>query len=170
MKVWQHGMARQEAATSRMQSGTPPVGSLAPRARRLARRALGVVVALALAFAVLSIFASNWLTGLFFGPVRGCPPPPPEAGIVELVRVPAAGGALMEGWYFPARRDPGVPPRALVVQAHGNGRNLQAQWRGAKWLADRGFDVLAFDYRGYGRSTGRASEQNVYANDFGGIR
>lgn len=134
---------------------------LAPRARGLARPGLRVVAALALGFAVLSIFASNWLTGLFFGPVSGCPPPPPEAGIVELVRVPAADGAVMEGWYFPARRDPGVPPRALVVQAHGNGWNLQAQWRGAKWLADRGFDVLAFDYRGFGNSPGRATRQGA---------
>ena len=137
----QHGTGPRDAATSPMRS--------------VVRRALKAVVILGLLFALLALFASNGLTGLFFGPMRGCEPPPAEAGLVEIVRLRAVDGTLMEGWYFPARRDPGVRPRGLVVHAHGNAMNLGYQWRGAKWLAERGFDVLAFDYRGFGNSSGR---------------
>src|SRR5204863_108662 len=57
--------------------------------------------------------------------------------------------------------EPGMKPRALVVHAHGNGLNLDFQWRGAKWLADRGFDVVAFDYRGFGNSPGRPTRASA---------
>src|SRR5436189_4535962 len=53
-------------------------------------------------------------------------------------------------------------PRALIVYFHGNGGNL-SMW--APILADvahRGYDVLAFDYRGYGESSGKPSETRLY--------
>jgi alpha-beta hydrolase superfamily lysophospholipase len=137
----QHGTPRRNAATWVM--------------RPVARHALKALAVLGLAFALLALFASNRLTGLFFGPLPDCPPPPAEAGVVERVTIEAVDGTLMEGWYFAARRDPGLPPRGVVVHAHGNAFNLSFQWRGAKWLSHRGYEVLAFDYRGFGNSSGR---------------
>ncbi len=59
--------------------------------------------------------------------------------------------------YFPSEEK-----KALIIYFHGNSKNLQ-YW--GKFLPDvvkRGFDIVAIDYRGYGKSDGDASEENMY--------
>jgi fermentation-respiration switch protein FrsA (DUF1100 family) len=51
---------------------------------------------------------------------------------------------------------------AHVLLCHGNGGNIGDRVLHASLLAAAGLDVLLFDYRGYGRSTGRPSEQGTY--------
>src|SRR5215208_260473 len=73
-----------------------------------------------------------------------------------------AEGERLYGWFF---HSPTQPAAATVVYAHGNGGNLSyCEWVGES-LAARGFDVLLFDYRGYGRSEGEsAGEAGLYAD------
>jgi fermentation-respiration switch protein FrsA (DUF1100 family) len=73
-----------------------------------------------------------------------------------------ADGQKLHGWFFRASTQPAA---ATVVYAHGNGGNLSyCDWVGEA-LAARGFDVLLFDYRGYGRSEGEtAGERGLYAD------
>ena len=47
----------------------------------------------------------------------------------------------------------------LVVYFHGNGGNLSNWAPIVAGIARRGYSVLAFDYRGYGVSSGRPTEQ-----------
>ncbi|HLM57911.1 MAG TPA: alpha/beta hydrolase [Pyrinomonadaceae bacterium] len=72
-----------------------------------------------------------------------------------------ADGVKLHGWFF---RGEGQPA-ATVIYFHGNGGNLSyCGWVGAE-LSRRGFDVLLFDYRGYGRSEGTpADERGLYAD------
>jgi fermentation-respiration switch protein FrsA (DUF1100 family) len=78
----------------------------------------------------------------------------------EDVWLTASGGTRMHGWFVRAARE---PSEATVIYMHGNGGNLSyLDWM-AESLADRGFDVLLFDYRGYGRSEGSISdERGIY--------
>jgi len=80
----------------------------------------------------------------------------------EEVWIRNAEGYRLYGWLF---RSPTQPARAAVVYAHGNGGNISyCEWVGES-LAARGFDVLLFDYRGYGRSEGEpAGEAGLYAD------
>jgi uncharacterized protein len=48
-----------------------------------------------------------------------------------------------------------------VLLCHGNAGNVGDRLPHVELLSAT-FDVLAFDYRGYGRSTGRPSEQGLY--------
>ena len=48
-----------------------------------------------------------------------------------------------------------------MVFCHGNARNLTWHVRYVAWLAERGFDVLVFDYRGYGASDGEPTRSGV---------
>lgn len=75
----------------------------------------------------------------------------------EQLWLEAADGSQLEAWAFSPRGD--TPPRGLVLHAHGNAGNLSVQWRLVSGLADHGFEVLAFDYRGYGRSGGEAGRE-----------
>jgi fermentation-respiration switch protein FrsA (DUF1100 family) len=49
-----------------------------------------------------------------------------------------------------------------VLFFHGNGGNISHRLVAARALADAGANVLLFDYRGYGRSTGRPAEAGTY--------
>ncbi|MBW3164035.1 alpha/beta hydrolase [Ferrimonas balearica] len=54
------------------------------------------------------------------------------------------------------------PPNAnLVVHFHGNAGNLSKTSEKVVWLVDHGFDVLLFDYSGYGQSSGNASRETL---------
>ena len=56
---------------------------------------------------------------------------------------------------------PHPSPRARIVYFHGNGGNLSVWAPILAGIHRRGYAVQAFDYRGYGASTGRPSEQRA---------
>jgi pimeloyl-ACP methyl ester carboxylesterase len=49
-----------------------------------------------------------------------------------------------------------------VLLCHGNAGNVGDRVPHVELLSAAGFDVLAFDYRGYGRSSGRPGEAGTY--------
>jgi hypothetical protein len=79
----------------------------------------------------------------------------------EDVFLKAEDGLRLHAWFFPAA--PGSPRAHLVLlHLHGNAGNISHRlaWYEA-WLG-LGVNVLAFDYRGYGRSEGKPSEHGTY--------
>ncbi|QIS11153.1 alpha/beta hydrolase [Nocardia arthritidis] len=66
-------------------------------------------------------------------------------------------GEIVHGWWLPARN-----PVGHILFAHGNAGNIGDRVPILALLVQAGFDVLAFDYRGYGRSTGRPTEAGTY--------
>ena len=75
----------------------------------------------------------------------------------EDLTIPTADGENLHGWWV--RVD---EPRGSVLLFHGNAGNIGDRVPHIELLAGAGFNVLAFDYRGYGRSTGRPSEAGTY--------
>jgi uncharacterized protein len=67
-------------------------------------------------------------------------------------------GQRLHGWWVEAEGD----SLGHVLLCHGNAGNVGDRALHAKLLAAAGFDVLVFDYRGYGRSSGRPDEQGTY--------
>jgi alpha-beta hydrolase superfamily lysophospholipase len=55
-------------------------------------------------------------------------------------------------------------PRALVLQAHGNAQNLTAHVGMLGYFAANGFDLLGFDYQGYGVSSGEPTREGTIAD------
>ena len=53
-------------------------------------------------------------------------------------------------------------PRSRDQAANGRGGNVAEGATTLLAFAARGFDVLAYDYRGYGRSEGRPTEEGLY--------
>src|ERR1700755_2161760 len=96
---------------------------------------------------------------------------PERAAIDGLWRVPlgaeevwfkTADGVKLYGWLFHSQAK---PASASVIYFHGNGGELKFFCLGGAQLAARGFDVLIFDYRGYGRSEGEPTgERELYAD------
>ena len=73
-----------------------------------------------------------------------------------------ADGLRLHGWYFENRTDPESP---TIIFFHGNGGNISdVGWLG-QHFHEQGFNVLLFDYRGYGASEGDAEDEtSLYAD------
>ena len=71
-------------------------------------------------------------------------------------------GETLDGWHVPAPR--GTPTRGLVMIFHGNAGNISHRLDYLRMFHDLGFASLIIDYRGYGRSSGRTSEEGSYTD------
>jgi uncharacterized protein len=67
----------------------------------------------------------------------------------------------LNAWYFPAPKD-STRDKYAVLFAHGNGGNICHRLNIYRVWHAMGVNFLAFDYRGYGRSEGKPSEQGTY--------
>ncbi len=67
-------------------------------------------------------------------------------------------GERLHGWWIRATGE----SRGHVLFCHGNAGNVAGRSAYARILSRAGFDVLLFDYRGYGRSSGRPTEHGTY--------
>src|SRR5688500_8392197 len=67
-------------------------------------------------------------------------------------------GVRLHGWYFRAS-DTRAP---VIIWLHGNGGNITNRAPMAAELARRGISVFLPEWRGYGKSEGRASESGLY--------
>ncbi len=76
----------------------------------------------------------------------------------EDVWIAAPDGQKLHALYLPAHGR----ARATVLYLHGNAENLSTHVRAVEWLPAQGYSVLALDYRGYGRSSGKASIRGVH--------
>ena len=73
----------------------------------------------------------------------------------------ASDGVELNGWFFPADTDSHRRHLAVLV-CHGNAGNISHRLDTYAALLATGVSVFAFDYRGYGRSRGRPSEEGTY--------
>ena len=97
-------------------------------------------------------------TNMIFQPTGIQYSEPGRLGIdVEDLYIDSTDGVALHGWRLPAVR----PARGSVVFLHGNAENISSHVGGVYWLPAYGYEVLLFDYRGYGRSTGAAELDGV---------
>lgn len=84
---------------------------------------------------------------------------PDQIGLpYDEVQLSSSDGVTLHGWYVIAA----AKPRATVLYLHGNSGNIGSCLETVKQLVLLGMNVLAIDYRGYGGSTGKPSEQGLY--------
>ena len=126
-------------------------------------RLIGVAVAVVLGCAAF-VYGLRWLESMMtFQPDRMNETErtlTPEGA--ESVWFNSADGTRLHGYFFKSQSG---PETATVIFFHGNGGNIgNISWVGQRF-ARRGFDVLLFDYRGYGASDGvAANEADLYAD------
>lgn len=68
-----------------------------------------------------------------------------------------APGVRLHFWKI----DAVAPKLGTVLHFHGNAQNMTAHFLYVAWLAAYGFDVVTFDYRGYGASTGQPEREGL---------
>jgi abhydrolase domain-containing protein 17 len=99
-----------------------------------------------LAWAALSLFAFVFAERVIFQP----PPPSYAAASPGLARVPVGDDEWVAAAHLPA------PPGGFTILfSHGNAEDLGYAMPFLRELHAAGFGIVAYDYRGYGRSSGR---------------
>lgn len=73
----------------------------------------------------------------------------------EEFTIPSTNQVKLRAWHLPCQQN---SSRGLVIHFHGNAQNMSAHQVFSEWLAKHGYDVLLFDYRGYGASSGDPSQ------------
>jgi len=83
---------------------------------------------------------------------------PEAAGLVyEDVEFKTADDVRLHGWYLPHAK-----AKAALLFCHGNAGNVSHRTESLRQWHALSLNVFIFDYRGYGRSEGRPSEEGTY--------
>ena len=90
-------------------------------------------------------------------------PSPSDVGLaeVETVTFPTADGLVLSGW-FVSSRSAAAPGTVIVFNGNAANRAYRAPLAAA--LRDYGYQVLLFDYRGYGGNGGAPTERGLMAD------
>jgi uncharacterized protein len=99
------------------------------------------------------------LNSLLYFPSRAILETPDRAGLdYRNLEFETEDGERLHGWWIGAEAE----PLGHLLLCHGNAGNVGDRVLHAALMTAAGFDVLLFDYRGYGRSSGRPSEDGTY--------
>ena len=120
-----------------------------------------MIVAIGVIAAVLAVIWTMQRRLIYFP--GDAAPTPGEVGMsgVELVTFETTDGLGLSGWFLP---QPGPSPRVTVLVFNGNAGNRAHRGPLAAALHRHGFQVLLFDYRGYGGNPGTPTERGLIAD------
>ncbi len=108
-----------------------------------------------------AVLGKNGGDKLFYFPMRDLRWTPEDYELeYEDVRFGSGDGTELHGWFIPAAGGAGEA-EATVVFSHGNAGNVSYHLEFVAWLPPRGYNVLLWDYRGFGRSAGEVSRRGL---------
>lgn len=112
-----------------------------------------------LTYAALTLLLYTWQEQMVFLPMGAVTATPAQHGLAyEDVTLHTEDGLDLHAWYVPAA----VPDAPVVLFFHGNAGNISHRLDTLSLLHGLGLSTLIFDYRGYGNSSGRPSEEGLY--------
>ncbi len=126
---------------------------------------IGRILYIPFLFVVIIFVSQDAL--IFPGAVFAFFSPPAEDELlpenVESFFVSTEDGVRLETWRMPAGK-PRSDGLKVAIVFHGNGGSIRNFFPMQRWLAEIGFVSYAFDFRGFGKSSGWPSEKGIYAD------
>ena len=117
--------------------------------RRLTKSLLRIAAVVAIVILLAAVAGCCFMDDFLF------PRPHPGARTGNLTL--HAGEAVLDAYWQPGR-----PDMPVVLYSHGNGETLATIRSLLAGFSERGYGVLAYDYAGYGGSSGKAGEKQAY--------
>jgi len=109
--------------------------------------------------AAQSIIGKNGGNQLFYFPTRDEPATPEDWGFkYENLRFKSADGTPLHGWFIAPKSK---QAKGTIVFSHGNAGSLGYHLGFVIWLAEAGYNVMMYDYRGFGRSGGTVGRRGM---------
>jgi len=119
---------------------------------------ISIAAVLFIAYLVLGLILYFMQPRFLYGPVREVPYTPGELGLTfESVAFKSADSLELTGWYIPAEDS-----KLTVLLCQGNGGNMVHRLDSINIFHNLGVNCFIFDYRGYGRSEGKPTEEGTY--------
>ena len=118
------------------------------------------------AFAMLAIyFAQAWFIYAPYMPTRELVATPNDIGLdYEEIYLNTEDNEKIHAWYIPS--NPSNPTIQLhektILFMHGNAGNISHRLETIQIFHQLGLNFLIYDYRGFGKSTGKPSEEGTY--------
>ncbi len=117
---------------------------------------LGVIAATVYVLTCALVFLFQ--THLIYFPSHGYQATPKDVGLpFESLTLQTSDGVSISAWYVPH-----ADAKASVIFCHGNAGNMADRLYDLKLLNELGYNVLMFDYRGFGDSGGNPTEVGTY--------
>ncbi len=148
-----HADASPPADDIMKETDSPSRSARKPR-RRLRRLALVVL----LTYGGICMLVTWFQSKLIYFPSRPYHATPADIGLeFQEVSIQTSDGVAIAAWYLAHPRAKGT-----ILFCHGNAGNISDRLVSIELLHTLGYNVLIFDYRGYGRSEGRPTETGTY--------
>ncbi|MDH4199123.1 MAG: alpha/beta hydrolase [Spirochaetia bacterium] len=113
----------------------------------------------ALFFLTASLFAITGCSGFFYYPDHRVYLPPENYHIQYTdYTIESANHVRLHVRWFPSALK---ETRGHILQFHGNAENLTSHYASLIWLINEGYDLITFDYRGYGDSQGKPDPEGI---------
>ncbi len=126
---------------------------------------LWLVIVVAGALLSICVTLYFYQTKLVFYPTREFAITPSQLQLpYEDVYINVTAKERIHGWYFRADIPDSDKKGPVALFCHGNAGNISHRLETAELILNLGASILLFDYRGYGKSDGSPSEENVYAD------
>jgi abhydrolase domain-containing protein 17 len=85
------------------------------------------------------------------------PPKSSYSDVPEVIKIPVEGSETISAFYLPV-----FDGEYTLLFSHGNAEDIGQNVNFFRECQQKGYGVFAYDYRGYGTSDGKPSEQNTY--------
>ena len=106
-----------------------------------------------------SMLGKNGGNQLFYFPTHDVPATPQNWGHkYEEVTFKSKDGTPLSGWFVPVQSH---KAKATVVFSHGNTGSIGHHLGFVMWFVDAGYNVLIYDYRGFGKSGGAVNRRGM---------
>ena len=107
-----------------------------------------------LIYTVSLIFLLSACSNMLFYPLKPHLIDPAARGVeYEDIYLQTANGQQLHGWVLPQTGE----LKGTILFFHGNGQNISTHIGAVYWLPKYGYRVVLVDYRGYGKSDGKAT-------------
>lgn len=136
------------------------------RIRQMGSMLLSIIVVLVIAYSVWG-WSLYFMQSMFlYGPMREIYHTPEELGLdFDEVSFKTADGLQLGGWYIPVDNS-----NFTVLFCHGNGGNMMHRLDSINLFYNLGLSCFIFDYRGYGKSEGKPTEEGTYLDAMAAYR
>lgn len=117
-------------------------------------------------YVVVCLFVYFRQSSYVYYPSKDITTNPSNLGMMfETVHLTTDDGIKITGWFIPSKsvqQGAQISEFYTVIYCHGNGGNISEYLETAIVLRDMDYNVMMFDYRGYGESNGKPTEKGTY--------
>jgi len=121
---------------------------------------MSIITILIAVYLVLGLVLYFMQPSFTFQPTRELLYNPGDIGLeYEKVQLKTPDNLILSAWYIPAKKG-----EFTILFCHGNGGNMAHRLDSINIFNEIGLNCFIFDYRGYGNSQGKSTEEGLYTD------